>query len=984
MSRADKRVHQERVVGTERDESVRLFAFANTRPGYQVCFSPERPLVILKTKKPAVEQHPCKQWEPLSTLVFGAQPNSTHAVYVADTTALCGPQHEQEEIVNGAAVGPLLKRLSNVITKLNPHNATLVAAGVSGFLAFKYMLVGEKQLGHPDRLLHHLLLVCPASIAPFQQLVAAALRKPAPATPYPAFDITVLLNDPAQEGAWDSWLRSLHSNHPHLIGEVRVTTNVSPSLFAAIVREAGVTADGTTVDTRKRFATPQVFRIDFVLSKQTKSVEQIPRLSPLDTLGFDDTTATHDGHHNTQEESEVEEEEELKSHGEQDAAAHGHAHDHDDQCGSCCDTCEGEGDEEGGSSMLVSGITTLQHWKEPVRVMVEGRVLDLASGLVGTTEGLVVVDNLRSCVEADAAVVAHVAKRKAAAVALATSIRRTPEGRTTLHALEIRALTKREEARSMTAGSGAEEHPAYNVSTVQHSCAALLVRGRKCALVRDVSGDNEFEGMRLPQLPLAEADETSMECATRALCTYCDVSSDNFYQPSYLPPTVYYVTEENGAVRCVTVYLMVAVAPPPRGPASDAVEDAPEPEEPYDWVSYARALSLLATEAEQDAVKDLEKHLRRAFTVGLYKPPAGCGVFGDAVGDAKASRADGKKKKAAANALRGMNLLVITAPGDAANELVESVQGALRQPNVFLFDGAATSAQLEQAAVKAVEEGRTSLVVYVANGVDLDAFCEAQLLHLRDDCGAASARIVTVLLPHVVRALTDLDSEDGVNAEADEERRTLMEALLAAARLSDVLLTLDPPSCLTSAGWAMLHVCALANSELDFCSGLEAQRPFSLSEEPADSLSDRVAKDAPGLQRIELVSPKGVPMAPAALAYLAQPGRLACFDAPRAAVTLLYLQGEVWVASRPQAQGFVCLDPLLRCLVVDEGEPWTAAGTVEASRGSSLSLLLWARPSVAEAVSTMAQTMLSQLLWSNERDGEDWAKAKDPLPAWDE
>lgn len=30
---------------------VNLYAFANTRPSYSVCFAPERPLIVLKTQK---------------------------------------------------------------------------------------------------------------------------------------------------------------------------------------------------------------------------------------------------------------------------------------------------------------------------------------------------------------------------------------------------------------------------------------------------------------------------------------------------------------------------------------------------------------------------------------------------------------------------------------------------------------------------------------------------------------------------------------------------------------------------------------------------------------------------------------------------------------------------------------------------------------------------------------------------------------------
>lgn len=64
-----------------------------------------------------------------------------------------------------------------MISRLNVHNGTLIAAGVSCFVAFKYMLVGEKQMGHADRLLHLLLLVRPPPVEFFKQLIDAVRRQ---------------------------------------------------------------------------------------------------------------------------------------------------------------------------------------------------------------------------------------------------------------------------------------------------------------------------------------------------------------------------------------------------------------------------------------------------------------------------------------------------------------------------------------------------------------------------------------------------------------------------------------------------------------------------------------------------------------------------------------------------------------------------------------------------------------------------------------
>lgn len=42
-----------------------------------------------------------------------------------------------------------------------------------------------------------------------------------------------------------------------------------------------------------------------------------------------------------------------------------------------------------------------------------------------------------------------------------------------------------------------------------------------------------------------------MQCTVRAICDQCDISSDNFYIPSYLPPVMMYYNstgydKENG------------------------------------------------------------------------------------------------------------------------------------------------------------------------------------------------------------------------------------------------------------------------------------------------------------------------------------------------------------------------------------------------------------------------------------------------------
>ncbi|KPA84883.1 hypothetical protein ABB37_01341 [Leptomonas pyrrhocoris] len=1062
MSRLDKQQHQEHVVGTVHDTSVRLFAFSNTRPRYHVVFSPEEPLIILKSRKSATPQHPCQQWEPLCSLIFKAQPNTTHAVYVADTTEMSSVlTNEQEEHVNGAAVGPLLKRLSNTLTRLNPHNATMVAAGVSAHLGLKYVLVGEKTLGHRDRLVQRIILVCPTPLNALVALTNAVAKKPV-ADGYPLPEVIVLLKDPAEVPEWTEWLQCLRDTLQR-IASYRVVTDLSPTLFSAVAREAGLDrADGTTVDVQQRHPDPRVYRIDFVLSKQTKTVIQLPRLSPLSTLGYDEDEEEEDGHDHghhhhhhhghghhhgdvvdahgaeseedgdVETEGDFEDDDSASADGVEDAEegntegrAHAHHHDCDGHhhhhsnhhgCGSLCGPdsdhagAEDEDGEEAGGSMLVSGLQAVAHWCDPVRVIVEGRVLDLNGGLVGTTDGCVVVSNLKEMADADTTLSAFLTRAatstvakwtapKPPAVAIAALLHRDEEGRTTLVAEEVRPLTKAEVRQSMTAGSSLEEIPVqYNTSRIAHSYGALLIRGRKCALVRDVDearrlGHNTH--LRIPSAPHNSAEESAMECAVRALCDGCEVSSDNFYLPSYLPPVVYYTAASTaGAKRCATVYTALAISPPPRGPESDAVEDAPEPEEPYDWVSFSRALTLLATEEEREALREAQRHLEKAHKAGFYASLKGCGVFGEEVkplaGDAStaapaaaASSASssqngkGKTVPARAKSLAGIEFYVVACPGDAAQELVPVVLRALQTHSVLVCGASITTTAIEEIAMEAKQQGEQHVLLYLGEEEDAQAFCEEHLLELTEE-KHATAQVFTVLLPQVAVSSLSLAAAGTTATSASAEAR--LDALLAAARVSDALITLVPPERMSAEEKATLRVCCRANAELSLVYSWEARRPFKLESEDDDDLS-KGDDDAAALREFTVRLPAGVPVAPAALAYLTRAGSLDCFFA-EGRCRLLFAQGDVWIPTRGATQGFVYLDITSHCLAVEPGDEWDGAS--DAARTSELTLLIWcANAAAAAEVAAQVSVVEGQLRWSEERDGASWAAAHDPLPKWE-
>lgn len=530
MSALDKRRYAEHIVGTaEASETVRIFAFDNRRTGYKVVFSPESPLIILKTKAPAPPQHPCLQWNPFSTLLHQLHPNTTNGnLYLVDMSCLQGPEYGMGSHITGrvqggttvagalegpnTTLGPAMKKLRNAMARLNPHNGTLLAAGPSGFLGLKYALVGEKQLGHADRLVQCLVLIHPGPTpSPEMEklmIAAATLRgsphhgggtsavasssSPTVSLPeYPKPELRVLVQNQKEAQQWCSWLHRMQDTYALLdtfhvffsgdftspppastgkdavgssssIPQPTTTTTMhrtpsalpaafsTASLFHSVAYVCGLfsaedgverhsTSSGSSqrtsfpsayhdpasfvlsdyrpvVDTIHRWTTPRVYRLDFFLSKQTKTVVQHATLSPLDTLGYDEVHAEgaervyeQDGEHEVCLEAEEEEEEAMevdaataekeKDHETSDSAApspsssaapcHCDPHHHHEEE----EEEEDEEDEEEGWNFF--GLLHFLHVKAPARITLEGRVMHVSKGLLSTTEGLVRVKGLK-------------------------------------------------------------------------------------------------------------------------------------------------------------------------------------------------------------------------------------------------------------------------------------------------------------------------------------------------------------------------------------------------------------------------------------------------------------------------------------------------------------------------------------------------------------------------------------------------------------
>eukprot|EP00796_Vickermania_ingenoplastis_P001526 gene1526-911_t len=993
MSAVDKRLFAERVVGTtEAKDTVRVFAFTNRRPGYEVVFSPESPLLILKSKAPSKPQHPCLQWEPFSKVVHEAQPNTTSAVYVVDTSCLQGPEYTNLEEGANASIGPVMKKLRNTLCKLNPHNGLLIAAGAAAFLGLKYVLVGEKTLGHQDRLVRGVVLVLPgAAPSPAMQRLAAAAAQHKEKMAgtlegsYPAPEVRVLVKSEAEASTWKAWLQALPQG---LVESFRVavfddsaaakrnptTTFAATSLFHAVAALCDIASDGTSApDASRRFPTAQLFRLDFFLSKQTKTVIQIPKRSPLTTLGYDEDEA---------------EEEERESEWEEEKPP-GPAHHHDHQNHS--DSCE---EEEEGEEMdwMVQGVQDLVHLKAPTRVIFEGRLLlgedpDAVEGeeALSTTEGIVDVLGLRSLVQANAVLMPYIqrAARAAAATAsatkkkkirggvavrVATTIERDDDGRTKFRGLEVEKMTKGEEENSLTVPPATQPPPPYHVCRVRHHAGALVIRGRKCALVRteEVPSDAAAPPPPLgcyfvfPSLSVSDPEANFLDTAVQAACAACECSSDNFYVPHYIPPSVMYRRAEESDEQVVLhVHLLVTSAGPPRGAASDAKDDDFSLSNGFEWVSFDQALRSLATSQEKELLRELQQHVQRAYDAGLYIPAKGCGVFGEPIPcGAAGARSSGVVSDSAPRVTQQV-ICVVCATKEDREALVPAMQSALltRRPvligcgdaSTFIndengsdaddspttadggaipSDGEAPSLLYTSAAglAKAIwrVEGPAALLVLGEEfeSADIASFCAGPLQDLVDHY-QASVSLYAVLGPRAGHRLLSLRSPQTALQGSEESRmdRQVVELdrWLDAVRMVDAVLLSEPfgerDTDTNAATAGLLHLCGLVQPGLRLLHDFTNPRPLVPPPAPP-----RSAAGTEGLLTLDMGSlllrdhHRPLPTR-RGISQLERPGSLEALYAP-GKWQLLFV--EATSSGDGSARTRLVLDGPSRCLMVEE------------------------------------------------------------------
>lgn len=153
--------------------------------------------------------------------------------------------------------------------------------------------------------------------------------------------------------------------------------------------------------------------------------------------------------------------------------------------------------------------------------------------------------------------------------------------------------------------------------------AALVVRGNRCVLVRDLEVPPRWQGMRLPSTVVAQEQEDPVITAKRAveeLCGGVDPQTE-LELLTAVPPVALLAGGQ-----CMKLVCFKAVHPPPPGPLEDA--DISDDEDSYDWYTWPRALHALRhSPPEIRALHAAAISLANAAAAGLVPHEWG-GVFG--------------------------------------------------------------------------------------------------------------------------------------------------------------------------------------------------------------------------------------------------------------------------------------------------------------------------------------------------------------------
>ena len=170
---------------------------------------------------------------------------------------------------------------------------------------------------------------------------------------------------------------------------------------------------------------------------------------------------------------------------------------------------------------------------------------------------------------------------------------------------------------------------------------ALVLRGSRCLLARDLSGDpkkKRWEGMAIPSVAVknnnknnntkaaaAAAAADPLALARLAIEVHCGIDiADQKHQIGPLDARVPPLTLFRKSGGVTKVVLMTALEPPPPGPLEDA--DLSDDEDAYDWYTIARALARVDAPSAA-LLRTAAFALAAAADAGAVKKQWG-GVFG--------------------------------------------------------------------------------------------------------------------------------------------------------------------------------------------------------------------------------------------------------------------------------------------------------------------------------------------------------------------
>jgi hypothetical protein len=601
MSRADRKARYNSATASDAQDAnaVRLFAFTNFADGYRSAVAPEAPFMVVRAKQAKLgDAHPTLQWAPFANAVYSDNP-ATEAVFMIDGSQLGDHVESDEASAGPTTYGVLARSVMKAVVKLNPRRAVVVGAGPTAWLLVKMLAVS---FNGADELIRSALILLPSKPTAEVETTVRRVAQKAPGANGFKFKLFVVGGAAEDVLGWKELCTVFDVvHHPQAAGEsVFVTASrfVHTSEFRAGAGGSGAAAAAVQTTSGNRKQTVATYHVVLVRSPYSKQLEQRSELADLSPVGESRTANTSAPGQN------------------------GESDDEDDSVDSA------DGDRDVAEALRPSranrpeNVSTTAPLIPPsdypnvgaVELLVQGIVL--RDKRIGNAHGIIsfhpdtLPETLNPYLDNPVvltATVGHVDGHQCLV---------NPRGFTRLPAAKIKhgAYLCR-----------ADAIPPVNHSALRRFYGCLVVRGRKCALVRSLTG--AYAGLRFPYLPI-ESPYTALETALRAACLQLDVPPDTFAVSTVLPTVTYYPSDGHSVI---TLYIAFATHRPPGGAARDEIEEDLTPDDPYDWLTVQQAKDELNTQPERDALDDVVRTVRRAVAAkALTVPVAGLGTLGDA------------------------------------------------------------------------------------------------------------------------------------------------------------------------------------------------------------------------------------------------------------------------------------------------------------------------------------------------------------------